>query len=170
MHRYVSSLDGRWPESLTWERVKPNLLYIAEQSVINAGDSIKAPVAGKVIKVLEYYDKKRGELRFITPQDLKDWKMSQQQVDAVVEKNMNALISGRNLHLHNDGPVHYAWLDCPDAPSQASLFLSEGFKKAMKVTLGLPVYVALPDRGTLYINPAANKSQIPLLSQELRDA
>ncbi|HLK55595.1 MAG TPA: hypothetical protein VKU00_03475 [Chthonomonadaceae bacterium] len=170
VHQFVRSLDGRWPEALTWERAKPNLLYIAEQAAMETGDSIKAPVAGNVIKVLEHFDSKHGELRFITPKDFKDWNVTQQQVDAVVEKNMTAFVSEHAMHLRNEGPVHFAWLDCPETPSQASLFLSEGFKKGMKATLSLPVYVALPSRGALYIIPAKNKSQIPMLRQEVLDA
>ena len=54
-------------------------------------------------------------------------------------------------------------LNCPEAPSQAALFLSHGFKSAMKATLGLPIYVALPNQGSLYLIPAKNKSQIPKL-------
>src|SRR5207253_1456172 len=88
VHRFANGLDGQWPTQMTWDRARPGLLYIAEPAGLQVGDSIKAPVAGKVIKVLEHWDPTRGELRFITPDDLKKWKVTRQQIDTVVESNM----------------------------------------------------------------------------------
>jgi hypothetical protein len=170
VHRFVRSLADSWPPDLTWMQAKANLLYIVEPASMDVGDSIQAPVAGRVIKVLQHYDPKRGELRMIGPDNLKRWNMSRQLVDSLAEHNMAKLIGGKNLRISEGGPVHFAMLDSPDAPSQASLFSSDYFRKVMKSTLGLPVFVALPDRGTLLIFPASSRSQITHLRKDLLNA
>ena len=95
-------LDG-FPKPLTWQVAKTSLYYIPEPSDMDVADSIKAPVAGKIIKVLANFDAKRGELRFIPSRYLSEWKLTQEQVDEAAEHNLTNLVSEHTMRLKNRG-------------------------------------------------------------------
>jgi len=166
-HQFDRSVSTESLPPLSWEQASRGLLYIAQANGPSSGDTIKTPVAGRVVKSLHHYDSRRGALRTVRPLDLARWNVSRYEAESIAEDNMAVLLCGRNLLMRESGPVRFAMLDCPGMPSPAALCLTNYFRMFMKSVLGLPVYVALPTRNSLFIFPVSSRSDIAFLRQDL---
>lgn len=138
-----------------WDRAKSLVHVSAEPADSDFGDTLVEVVTDTVRKVLVVTAPKEGLITWITPDFVRDWGVSEEDVRQAALGNMARLLEGVEPEIEDIDGMKLAMIPV-DSAFKASLVLAPNFKDFISPTLGWPVLAVIPCRDFVYILPESD--------------
>ncbi len=151
MRRFVESIVQAFPPSSpSWEEVAPFLLWAAEPTDIESGDTIRLEVTETVSRVLTYIDRDQTSIHWVTPAMCEQWGVTVEQAASAAYSNQDRLLDGLQLECaENEGEV--LGMIPLNSPYKASVIFARTFRALVEDAIGWPVLVVIPCRDFAYV-------------------
>jgi hypothetical protein len=168
VERFVATVRDTFQPLPKWEQARRGVRYSAEPADHQFGDAIHQPVTDTVARVLVYVDVSEQRIRWLTPQDLKEWGVNRKQADQAAGENMAPLLASAKITVE---PIDHHRLGLFDLDSvfKAALIFSPNFKEVVQPKIGWPVYAVVPCRDFAYVFPVKDKDLIPRMGRVVVD-
>lgn len=142
----------------SWADVQPFVRFSLEPSNYENGfeDTVHEVVNDDLVKVFVYITPDGSRIGWISNAMVADWQVTNDEVVAIANQNMNLIVSETELETENIDGAPLGMLSTQEMPFKASLILTSGFRELVSPTHGWPVYVVVPARDFVYVVPTAN--------------
>ncbi|HBE69559.1 MAG TPA: hypothetical protein DDW52_15545 [Planctomycetaceae bacterium] len=137
----------------SWEQVKPWIRYSLEPSDYVGGfdDTVHEIVTAGLVKVFIFTLPDGASICWISHDMVANWSVSQDELIAVANTNIDQLVNQTKLEVQQAGEVELGMLSLDDTPFKASLILSPQFRSLVSAEFGWPVFVVAPARDFVYV-------------------
>lgn len=159
--RFVDRVLEGYPAAIpAWSIASRLLLFSAEPTDQDFGDSIRTSVTDEVSRVLTLTDEDQTKITWVTPKMCENWGVTVEAAHAAAFTNQNRLLHGIEIEIAEARGNALGMIPV-DSPYKASVIFARAFKALVEDALGWPVLVVLPCRDFIYV--VADDS--PLLGQ-----
>lgn len=151
IRRFVDKILDAFPKKRpNWLEASAYLLWSAERTDSDFGDTVHEVVTDDVARVLTLTDADQSRIAWVTPDMCERWGVSIEDACAQAFANQNRLLDGITLEL---APVHDESLGIVpvNSPYKGSVIFARAFKGLVAPHLGWPVLVVLPRRDFIYV-------------------
>jgi hypothetical protein len=137
-----------WDDS--WDDARASILFCFEPSDFAEPPPLRNPISRRVDRVPVHFDTTRNLISWITPNLLRHWDISFQDLEHEALQNLaNALDHATVEHDEIDG-MRLGYLGTT-LPFKTALILAPNFKDIVAPLLGWPLCAVMPDRDFLYL-------------------
>jgi hypothetical protein len=143
----------------TWAEARGGLRWNADTADVALGDTIAALVSTAMARRLVYVDPDETAVRFVSPVDLDQWSVSENEASVAAFANLDTLLERTPLHVEHAGSMPLAWFDTP-SPSKASLIFAPSLREAVVELLGWPIMAVAPARDFVYLFRVADADEL----------
>ena len=139
----------------SWADVQPFIRFSIEPSDYRSGfaDTLHEIVNQELVKVFVYVPPDGSRISWITNSMVADWKVENETVVSLANKNMGLIASETQLESQEIDGVPLGMLNTQETHFKASLILTSKFRDLVSPTHGWPVYVVVPARDFVYVVP-----------------
>ena len=139
----------------SWADVQPFIRFSLEPSDYQSGfaDTLHQIVNPELVKVFVYVPPDGSRISWITKSMVADWKVENETVVSLANKNMGLIASETQLESQEIDGVPLGMLNTQETHFKASLILTSKFRDLVSPTHGWPVYVVVPARDFVYVVP-----------------
>lgn len=133
-----------------WEQARFQVYFSAQPADYDFGDTLMEAVTDTVRKVLVVTDPDKGLISWITPEIIRDWGVSENEVRDAALSNLARLLHGVQLEIDDIDGMKLGMIPV-DTTFKASLVFAPNFKDFVSPALGWPVLAVIPCRDFIYI-------------------
>lgn len=157
IERFVDATIASTQPLPLWPEARAGVRCSAEAFASVPPEVISDRVTEDLSRVIAWTDPDEARIRWLTMADLRDWRISPDELLAACDENMDRLLAATPLAVEDVAGTPLGMLETA-SPFKASLIFSPSFKDKVAVAVGWPVLVVIPCRDFLYAWPAADQA------------
>jgi hypothetical protein len=157
--RFVDNLLNFQPEMPPWEEARARVLFSAEPNDHDFGDTVREQVSGHISRVAVYLYPDGQRIAWLTPGQLEEWKITQEELYRAADANLAALLRETPVEVEEIEDCCLGML-ATDSPFKASLIFCSNLREAVEPALGWPVYAVIPCRDFAYLIPEGDRDEL----------
>lgn len=133
-----------------WEDARRVLFWSAEPAELELGDALIDVISPQVRRVLVLTDADESSFRFVTPDAMTHWGVTQAQLRATADENQARLLSSCEIEVDEVDGTKLGMVPLQSA-LKASVIFAPNFKAFVEDALGWPVLALIPCRDFIFL-------------------
>ena len=133
-----------------WGTAQKWVYFSAEPSDHEFGETLRKWVTDTVSRVLVVTDAEESKLTWLTPAQLKRWKVKLPELEHAAAKNLDALLRDKKLEMTEVDGKKLGMIPVASA-LKASLIFAPALRKLVEPELGWPILAVIPCRDFIYV-------------------
>jgi hypothetical protein len=152
IRRFVDKVLSAFPSEIPeWREASSLLLWAAEPTDSDFGDTIRISVTDEVSRVLTLTDRDQTKVTWVTQSMCDEWGVTIAEAGEAAYLNQERLLDGIELEVAEEDDRALGMIPLASPYKASVVFARAAFRRLVEPVLGWPVLIVLPCRDFVYV-------------------